>query len=350
MKRWLPAAAAVVLGIGLWLFDARAFAGCYLSLWWLVIGALMGGLANLWLHNLTGGRWGEPLRGPLLANARWVPLAALAFVPVLFALPLLYPWAAQAARGVARFAGELSAPGFKNLWLMPGFFIGRSVVYLVLWSALAWLARRPGRARSKGMAAAGLLLWMFSLGVASVDWIGSLQPVWSSSVFGWVAGVGQMLVGMALAILLVDRVAAIGVLPDLANLLLMYVMTWAYLVYVQFLIIWAGNLPHEITWYVQRSTPGWLAVAWGLAVLHCALPIAILLTRRAKLAPMLMALLAGIILAAHLLDSWWQVLPALAAPWWHWLVVAPGTALAAGLAWWAARAQPAAAGGEVAHA
>jgi hypothetical protein len=350
MKRVVLAACAILLALGLGWLDGRAFAGCYLSLWWLAMGGLMGGLANVWLHNLTGGRWGEPVRPLLLANARWVPLAALAFVPLLFALPLLYPWAAQASRGIGRWQGELSAPAFKNVWLMPGFFIVRSLAYLLLWSVMAWLARRPGLARSKALAAAGLLLWMFSLGLAAVDWIGSLQPEWYSSVFGWVAGAGQMLVGLALAIMRVDRVAAIEVLPDLANLLLMDVMTWAYLVYVQFLIIWAENLPHEISWYVQRSTPGWLAVAWALAVLQCALPVAILLSRKAKRAPMLMGLLAVIVLAAHLLDSWWQVLPALPVPRWHLLLIAPGTALAAGLAWWAMRAALAPATGEVAHA
>ncbi len=283
-----------------WRFDPRALLAGYLAVWWFLAGALLGGLANVWLHQLTGGAWGETIRPPLLRAARWLPLACLLFLPVLAGMHLLYPWTG---------AQPLEpATAFRRWWLAPGAFMLRSVVYLLLWSALAWIETRA-RKRSAGRAAACLLVYGFTVGLASVDWIMSLQPEWYSSVFGWLAGAGQMLTGLALALLLIDREAARERLPDLGNLLMMYVMTWAYLAYVQFLIIWAADLPREIAWYLRRDTPAWHAVAWSLLALHGAGPVVILLSRHAKRAPRLMGALAAVLLAAHLLDCWWLVLP-----------------------------------------
>jgi hypothetical protein len=304
----MPAAGAltllVLLALGwtAWRPDLRALLAGYLALWWFGTGALLGGLANVWLHQLTGGAWGETIRPPLLRAARWLPLACLLFLPVLAGMHLLYPWA----------GGQALDPDtpFRRWWFTPGLFVVRSVAYLVLWSALAWVETRARR-RSAGRAAVCLLVYGISVSLAATDWIMSLQPEWYSSVFGWLAATGQMLTGLALAVLLIDREAAQKRLPDLGNLLMMYVLTWAYLAYVQFLVIWAADLPREIAWYLRRDTPGWHAVAWGLLALHGAGPVVILLSRQAKRGPRLMGVLAAVLLAAHVIDCWWLVLPSL---------------------------------------
>ncbi|MCS0585295.1 hypothetical protein NX784_27305 [Massilia pinisoli] len=328
-KLALPALVLLAAALAGWRLDLRALLACYLAAWWFVAGALLGGLANVWLHQLTGGAWGETIRGPLLRAARWLPLACLLFLPVLLGAPLLYPW----QHGVA---GEPDAT-FRHLWLSPAFFTGRSVGYLLLWSVLAIVETRA-RTRSAARAAMCLLAYGFSVSLAAVDWIMSLQPEWYSSVFGWLAGTGQMLTGLALAVLLIDRGAARGRLPDLGNLMMMYVLTWAYLAYVQFLIIWAADLPHEIAWYLRRGAPGWQAVAWVLVAGHFAGPLCILLSRHAKAAPALMGVLAGALLAAHLLDCWWLVLPSVPLVTHHWLWLAPLVAAGFGLLAWTALA------------
>ena len=320
--------ALVLLAWAGWRIDPRALLASWLATWWFVTGALLGGLANVWLHQLTGGRWGEAIRPPLLRAARWLPLACLLFLPVLAGMRWLYPWAAP---------GAVVEPhtGFRSWWLSPVPWAVRSVAVLLLWSVLAWIETRA-RSRSSGRAAACLLAYVLSVSVAAVDWIMALQPEWYSSVFGWLAGTGQMLAGLALAVLLMDREAARERLPDLGNLLMMYVLTWAYLAYVQFLIIWAADLPREISWYLRRGTPGWRAVAWLLAITHGAGPLVILLSRRAKTAPRLLGALAAGLLAAHLLDCWWLVLPSIAGLSRHWLWQAPLAAAIFGLLAWAA--------------
>jgi hypothetical protein len=346
MTRVLLLAGAAALCLAGWVADRRAFLASYLAAWWFWGGALLGGLANVWLHNLTGGAWGEAIRVPLLRAARMIPLACLLLLPLLAGLDTLYPWAGQAGAGMVRWSADLSAPQFKELWLARPFFIGRAIGYLAAWSLLAWLATRPALQRSRALAAAGLIAYGFTVSLAAVDWIMSLQPEWYSSVFGWLAATGQMLSGLALAVVLLDREAARKVLPDLGNLLLMYVLAWAYLAYVQYLIIWAENLPHEIAWYLRRSAPGWKAVAWLLVVFHFAAPLLILLSRRAKRAPALLGALACALLGAHLLDCWWHIMPAAGALSWHWLWIAPAMAALFGLA----AVPPSLANQEAAHA
>ena len=262
----------------------------YLFAWLLFLGLALGSMANLMLHNLTGGRWGVIVRPAFLAATRLVPLAAVLAVPVLVAMRSLYPIAPDG-------------------WFAPGYFIARSVCYLAIWTVLAFLV---ARSTSQGLSAIGLIVYTFTMSLAAVDWIGSLVPEWYSTGFGLVVGVGQMLGAMALAIAYIGLRTPPGersLFIDLGNLLLMYVLTWAYLAFMQFLIIWVGNLPREISWYVPRLQTGWFAVGVLLVVFHFFAPLAILLSRAAKRAPVFLGSLAAGLLAMHVVDVYWLVAP-----------------------------------------
>ncbi|HEX7636314.1 MAG TPA: hypothetical protein VF427_13690 [Noviherbaspirillum sp.] len=331
--------ALALLFVVAWRSGRAAFPAAWLAAWWFCAGLIMGGLANVWIHNLTGGKWGEAIRTPLLDLSRCMWLWALLFLPLLFGMRELYPWAAHAAAGPQRWQGELPAAsaGFKSVWLTPWYFVARSLCYLGIWTLLAHLSRRPALVRSPRFSAAALIVYGVTVSLAALDWIMSLMPLWYSSVFGLLAGTGQMLGGMALAVLLATRSRpeppAI-VFRDLGNLLLMYVMTWAYLAFTQFLIIWAENLPHEIAWYIPRMHGGWLVVAWLLALFHFFVPLLILLLRNAKEAPRVLGWLAAGLLAFHLLDVWWMVLPSLDAGWRQWLWTAPLACIVLGTVAW----------------
>lgn len=305
---WLPGALLLGLCLPAWWLDRTALLAAWLAGWCFAAGIVMGGLANVWLHTLTGGAWGDAIRPRLLGLGRLMPWLALLFLPILAGLQDLYPWAA--GRGLQPWAGELTAPAFKAAWLQPSGFALRAVAILALWCFLAWRSRRP---HSGPFAAVALVAYSFSVGVAAVDWIMSLLPVWYSSSFGLVVAIGQVLAGMAFAIALAARDhAEPRLLRDLGNLLLAYVLTWAYLAFTQFLIVWSENLPHEISWYVVRLQTGWLWAGVLLAVFHFALPLLILLFRQAKESARWAARLALGLLAVHALDCWWLVLPSVA--------------------------------------
>jgi hypothetical protein len=262
----------------------------YLFAWLLFLGLALGGMANLMLHNLTGGNWGLPVRPAFVAAARLVPLAALLGIPVLFAMRSLYPIA-------------------DTGWFAPHAFVLRSVAYLVIWSVLSLAA---ARSVSQGLSALGLILYAFTMSLAATDWIASLVPDWYSTAFGLVVGIGQMLGAMALAVAYAG-LRTPGVprerFIDLGNLLLMYVLTWAYLAFMQFLIVWVGNLPREISWYVPRLQTGWFALGVLIVLFHFFAPLAILLSRAAKRSALFLGSFAAALLVMHALDVYWLVAP-----------------------------------------
>ena len=285
----------------------------YLFAWLLFLGLALGGMANLMLHNLTGGTWGVAVRPTFIAAARLVPLAALLGVPVLIAMHHLYPIAES---------GWFSAP----------FFVARSLIYLVLWSAFGLLVRT-----SVAWSAIGLIVYVFTLSLAATDWIASLVPQWYSTGFGLVVAIGQMLGAMALAVANIGLRAPAPerqVFHDLGNLLLTYVMTWAYLAFMQFLIVWAGNLPREIAWYVPRLQTGWVALGVILVVFHFFAPLAILLFRSAKHSAVFLGWLAAALLAVHVIDVYWLVAPSVRPLGFHVSVFDLLALAAAAALWW----------------
>jgi hypothetical protein len=326
----LAGAALLALCLPAWWIDRTALLAAWLAAWLFCLGIALGGLVNVWIHNLTGGAWGEAVREPLLRLGGLLPWLAVLFIPVLARLPDLYPWAAADPAG--DWGRELAVPSFKQAWLEPRAFLLRAVGLLVLWNLLAWASRWPTLRRSRRFSAAALIVYAFSASVAAADWIMSLMPLWYSSVFGLVVCLDQVVAGMAFATVAVclrrDAVEP-WVRGDLGSLLFGYVLIWGYLAFMQYLIIWAEDLPHEVLWYLARRSPAWLTLGWALAACYFAAPLLLLLFRPIKRSARWLGAVAALLLVAHLLDLWWLVLPSVAGRLdaWHLAWLLPSSAL-----------------------
>lgn len=312
-RRWKLALAAGIGGLALCLVAAlvgdRVVFQSYLSAYLFWLGISLGSMAILMLHQLTGGRWGHLIGAPLTAATRLLPLLALLFIPLLFGLHDLYAW--SRADEIARDAIVQR----KEWYLNPTFFMIRAAIYFAVWSALGRLltsAAAVETSRRQRLSAGGLILYGFSVSFAAFDWLMSLTPHWYSTTFGLLVGTGQMLAAMAFAIIaaaLLSSDQPAERFHDLGNLLLMFVMTWAYLAFTQYLIVWMENLPHEVEWYVPRAETGWRWIGLLLIVFHFAAPFFVLLFRSAKRAPYALAATAAVLLLAHLIDAFWLVVP-----------------------------------------
>jgi hypothetical protein len=303
--------ALLVLAVaaGLLLAPRLLLAG-WLAAWWWCLGLVLGCFTNAWMNRLSGGRWGEPLVATSLALARAVPWLLVALLPIALGHAWLYPWADGSdawLRGIAR-------PAFLRTWLSSPFFVVRLVLYALAW----WWITRPASLVGKGRAAASLILHTLLTSLAAVDLLMSLVPGWFSTAFGLVVLSVQALSGAAVAVLFARGVPGVrsgggaGSVPlsrDLGNLLLMWVMSWAYLAFMQFLIIWAENLPREVAWYVPRLQTGWVAVGVALVAVQLVLPFLALLFRGVKDQPRRLCAIAVLLLAATALDATWMVLP-----------------------------------------
>jgi hypothetical protein len=168
------------------------------------------------------------------------------------------------------------------------------------------------------LSAGGLLAYVLTLSFASFDWLMSLEPHWFSTIYGVLILGGQGLSALAFLIIVLawlsrrEPMSAIlqpSHFHDIANLMLAFVMLWAYFSYSQYLIIWAGNLPEEITWYVHRLQTGWRFVALALVLFHFAAPFALLLSRAVKREPETIVKVAIGILIIRLVDLFWLTSP-----------------------------------------
>jgi len=291
------------------------------------LGLSVGPLALLMMQHLSGGQWGLVGRRVFEAASRNLPFVTLLFVPLLFGLPRLYTWAQPAAVSADH------ALQHKAVYLNVPFFLARAVIYFAIWNACSWLLNAWSAGQDRGevavhpsdtrrfrtVSAPGLLIYCITMTFASVDWVMSLDPHWYSTIFGLIFVVSQGLAAFSLVIAVLALLCNVEPFAtylnprlhflDLGKLLLAFVMLWAYLSFSQFLIIWSGNLPEEITFYAARFTGGWQYVSIVILLGHFALPFALLLSRDLKRRPRLLAQVAVWVLVMRVMDLIWYVEP-----------------------------------------
>jgi hypothetical protein len=321
----LGAAGLCVIG---YFVNPTQFFRSYLMAYIFWLGVALGCLALLMVHHLVGGRWGMLIRRVLEAGTRLLPLLAVLFMPLIFGIPELYIWA---------HPSQVKEPGLSALqqvYLRVPFFLGRAGFYFAAWLGLAFFLNRWSRQQEQTpepallrtrqrrlglLSGGGLVLYGLTVTFAGIDWTMSLEPQWFSTTYGFLVGTGQLLVGMAFAILMTSwlsqdepyaSAAAPELMHDLGNLLLAFVMLWAYIAYTQFLIIWSGDLPEEVDWYLHRAYGGWTWVAVVLVVFQFALPFFLLLLRRITRRVQRLGTVAAVLFCAHLVDVFWRVMPA----------------------------------------
>ena len=261
---------------------------------WLPVGAL----AMLLMDRLFTTGWSRPLVAELQAVTATLPFAALAFLPVLPGAGLVYPWM-HAVKPEQAF------------WLTPWFFAGRAVVCLLVWWLLGRLAARPDMGR--GAAAAGLIVLGLTVTVAGIDWMMSLEPEFASSAYGLLVLTSAAQAGFAAALWLWLRD---GPPPEseqlghMGSLLLTLVLSWGYIAFMQYLVVWSGNKPQLAAWYLARSEAPWVWLAWAAVFLKGVLPFLALLFPPARRSPRVLGALCLLMLGGHALDMLWLVLPA----------------------------------------
>jgi hypothetical protein len=300
--------------VGAWLATPQFFMS-YLFAYLFWFGISIGALGILMMHHVTGGAWGDLIKPQLEAAAGTLPLLLILFLPILAGMKTLYPWARPevvAADPVLQH---------KHVFLNVPFFALRGLGCLALWSFMGyrlnlWSVSDPARARRHS--APGLVLYTFSVSVAVLDWMMSLEPRWYSTIYEALVIIGFMLGAFAFVTLGLyvlqspeDRASEALIKPywDLGNMLLAFVMFWAYMSFSQYLIIWSANIPEEISWYLHRQQGGWFVVAMILVGFQFFLPFLALLNRSQKQRLDRLARVAAILLPLNILYGFWLVRP-----------------------------------------
>jgi len=322
------------LGVGLvglvlcivgWIKSPDALIHSYLLAFLFVLGLSLGSLGLLMLQHLTGGHWGIVIRRPLESATRSLPLVFVLFFPIFFGMKYLY-----AAWLTAPKSGEGALSEFQQSYLTSDGFKFRALIYFAVWLVLVFIFNRWSREqdvnredrslrrRLKMLAGPGIILYVFAMSLAAIDWVMSISPHWASTIYGFLFVVGQLISSMSLmisiAVLLAQTEPLRNViqkrhLHDLGKLLLAFVMLWAYFDFSQLLITWSGNQPEEISFYRSRLYGQWGFVAVIVLLFHFFVPFFLLLSRSLKRNPSALPKVALWLILMRLVDLYWMTRP-----------------------------------------
>jgi hypothetical protein len=319
--------ALIAGGVGLavcalgFLLDRDHFFRSWLIAYLLFLGIALGSMALLMIQHLSGGAWGI-FRRIFEASARTLPLMALLFLPIVLGMGTLYPWTHEdhvQADEILRH---------KAVYLNPGFFLLRALIYFAGWILIAWTLTRWSRRQDEGdmsvnlrlqyLSGGGLVFYAFAATFASIDWIMSINPHWYSTLFGFIFVGGQGLSALAFTIVVstfLVRVAPMASLlkpshfHDLGKLSLAFVMLWAYFNFSQYMLVYAANIVEEIPYFISRISGGWQYLAVFLVVFHFVVPFLLLLSRDLKRMPHRLVWVALAILVMRYIDLFMLVTP-----------------------------------------
>jgi hypothetical protein len=318
---------SVVAIVGAFLQPQQFFRG-YLLAFMAWLGVTLGSMAILMIRHLTGGGWGMVIRRLQGAAMRCIPLMTVLFVPLLFGLPYLYIWA-RPLDGIADAHLREHLQDLTHSYLSVHGIIIRAIIYFAIWNLLSFLLTKWSREQDqpgapdnshkfKAASGPGLILYAFTISFAAIDWVMSVDPSWISTIYGLILLIGEVLSAMCFAVV-VERILvnykpmSDWLKPDFVHdhgkWMLAFTMVWAYFSFSQWLIIWAGNLPEEITWYMKRLNGGWGAIGLFLAVFGFALPFVLLLSRPFKRNIGKLVWLAVWLMIIRYVDLFWIIEP-----------------------------------------
>lgn len=321
---------ALGLGVAGWIANPSEFFLAYLFAWLVWLGVSLGSAGWVMIHHLTNGRWGYSVRRIFESAMGMLPILAILFVPIPFGLRQLYPWADPVVTTADKVLQH------KLPYLNPAGFTLRAAILFAIW---IWMARLLARwsaeqdaiqsveptKKLRKLSGPGLVIYPLTVTFACVDWVMSMEADWYSTVFPLLICIGQMLSALAFAVIVLNQ---LSVAPDrsnallkallgkesfhhLGNLLLAFTMVWAYLAYSQLIVIWSGDLPHEISWYLHRIAGGWRWIAIILLLFHFFGPFLFLLFRATKQSAHSLVAIAAVIFGTHVVDVWWLVAPSI---------------------------------------
>jgi len=321
-----------VIAIALGVANPQVFFRGYLVSFMDWLGICLGSMVILMIRHLTGGGWGMVIRRVLGAAMRTVPLMAAFFIPIaVMGVPKLYPWAMPLEAIENPTIREHLA---HNQFVKVGYlnwhgFILRAIVYFAIWNLLSYLLSRWSReqnspplrdnsTRFKVISGPGIILYAFTISFAAIDWVMSLDPSWISTIYGLLFVAGELISALCFAVVIerilfkykpMSLLLRPAFVHDHGKFMMTFVMVWAYFSFSQWLIIWAGNLPEEITWYLRRLNGGWGFVGLFLVIFQFAVPFAMLLSRPFKRDITKLVWLAVWLIVVRYVDLFWLVEP-----------------------------------------
>ena len=307
----------------------------------ITFGFCVGGLALLMIQYCSGGKWGLLLRRPLEAMSRTLPLVFLYWIPIAVFQKALFMWANHGIVDKDVRLGLLTPAQVEVInhciaWKRPMlniqmFWIVGLICFaiwgLYTWRLNSWSLKRDAQGpettpfwikKFENFSGPGIVVYTVTMTAAAIYWVMSLDVTWYSTIYGLLFLVGQGYAVLALSILTSISLSKAEPFKtilrqteqhDLGKLTLAFVMLNIYLAFSQFLIIWSGNLPDEINWYLDRIRGGWGIIITLDFIFHWVIPFSALLSRDIKRNKKRLSRLCMWMIFARCFDMFWLIEP-----------------------------------------
>lgn len=307
----------------------------------LTFGFAVGGLALLMVQYCSGGKWGLLLRRPLEAMSRTLPLVFVYWIPLAFLQGRLYMWANHGIVDKDVKLGLLTpeqvetinhAIAWKHPMLNPTTMIVVSLLCFAIWGWYMWRLNSLALKRDadsfdntpywikkfENISGPGIVVYSLTMTAVVLYWIMSMDVTWYSSIYGLLFLVGQGYQVLAFSIIVAISLSKAEPFRtilrqteqhDLGKFTFAFVMLNIYLAFGQFLIIWSGNLPEEINWYLDRIRGGWGVVITLDFIFHWLIPFTLLLSRDIKRNKKRLVRVCQWMIFARAWDTWWLIEP-----------------------------------------
>lgn len=317
--------------LGSAVFGLERALGAYLFAFCFWSSISIGSIGALMFQYLVDAYWGMVGRRVFEASASLIPLVALLFLPVLLGASVIYDWYPW-SKGQFSAAHHLALLEQNKTWYLNfPFWAARNVAYFGFWCLSAWFLIKCSRrreeslnpehdARAEAFSGPGLWVFVMTATYGGMDWGMSLEPHWTSTMYGVLWLVGQGLVTWSFTVMVLhhlrhqpslSRVMTMDRFHDFGNLLLSFTMLWAYMSISQYLLIWWANMPEEVEFFIHRQHGAWMFLSRALVVFHFAVPFLILLSRTVKRNSSTLVKVAGFIFLVRTLDLWFYIGPAI---------------------------------------
>ena len=291
--------------------DAKHFYHSYLVsfVFWITLSC--GCMFFVMMHYVMNATWSVVMRRIAESAMSLIPYVCISSIPLYFGMEHLYEW--------------INHP-LKEAYLNKSFFIYRTIIYFLLWSyfarALYYHSVRYDSIKSlmtlRKLSSIGTFVFALTMSFAAFDWLMTLDPHWYSTMFGVYIFAGSFLVAVSFITIILLYLRNCGILynevtiehyRDLGRIMFGFTVFWAYIAGFQYYLIWYGNLPEEIEWYLARSHGTWMNLSYLLIFGHFVIPFIVLLFNKAKKVLSILAILSVLILFMHWIDLYWNVLP-----------------------------------------
>jgi hypothetical protein len=301
---------------------SESFYSAYLIAFMFWLGLSLGCMAILMLYHLVGGAWGTVIRRVVESGMMVLPLMFILFLPIVLNLGKLYFWARPESWADPKIAD------IARSYLNPRDVFLRYMIYFAIWIGMAWFLNRwsteqdsiagQSTLRFRALSGLGLVVYSLSISFGVVDWVMSLQARWISTIYGLIFIAGEALSAFCFCVVIenilnkykpASEYLTSTQIHDHGKLMLAFVMVWTYFNFSQWLIIWAGNIPDEISWFERRINGSWGPVALFLVLFQFAVPFALLLSQQLKRKLRTLVRIAGWILFMRIVDIYWHIEP-----------------------------------------